>query len=45
MVARSGNPPPPGLPDDPVAVPIDSMIFILFIAAVAFGSYTIFKKK
>jgi hypothetical protein len=45
MIVRSANPPPPGLPDDPVAAPIDSMIFILFIAGIAFGSYTIYKKK
>lgn len=44
MIAQSANPPPPGVPD-PVAAPIDSMIFILFTAAILFGSYTIFKKK
>ncbi len=41
----SSNPPPPGLPDDPVAVPINSMIFVLFTAGILFGGYTIFKKK
>lgn len=45
VIAQSANPPPPGLPDDPVAAPIDSMIFILFTAGVLFGSYTILKKK
>jgi len=45
IIARSTNPPPPGLPDEPVAAPIDSMLFLLFIAGVIFGSYTIFKKK
>jgi len=45
IIARSQNLPPPGLPDDPVAVPINSMIFVLFSAAIAFGGYTIFKKK
>jgi hypothetical protein len=45
VIALSQNPPPPGLPDDPVAAPINSMLFILFTAAILLGSYTIFKKK
>jgi hypothetical protein len=45
IIALSQNPPPPGLPDDPVAAPINSMIFVLVTAAIVFGSYTIFKKK
>ena len=45
VIALSQNLPPPGLPDDPVAAPIDSMLFILFTAAFLYGSYTIFKKK
>lgn len=45
LTALSGNPPPPGLPDDPVAAPIDTMIFALFTAGIAYGSYIILKKK
>lgn len=45
IIALSANPPPPGLPDEPVAAPINSMIFLLFTAGIAFGGYTIFKKK
>ena len=45
IIAQSANPPPPGLPDEPVAAPINSMIFLLFTAGIAFGGYTIFKKK
>lgn len=45
IIAFSANPPPPGLPDEPVAAPINSMIFILITAGIVFGGYTIFKKK
>lgn len=45
IIARSTNPPPLGLSVELVAVPIDSMLFLLFTAGVVFGSYTIFKKK
>jgi len=45
IIALSSNPPPPGLPDDPVTVPIDSMIYVLFAAGILFGGYVIFKKK
>ncbi|MNR22266.1 hypothetical protein D3C85_1392090 [compost metagenome] len=45
ILALSQTPPPPGLPDEPAIVPIDSMLFLLFTAGVVFGSYTIFKKK
>jgi hypothetical protein len=45
ILTFSSNPPPPGLPDEPVSAPIDSMLFILFIAGIVFGSYIIFKKK
>ncbi len=45
ILARSTNPPPPGLPDEPVAAPIDSMLFLLFIVGVVFGSYILFKKR
>jgi hypothetical protein len=45
IIALSSNPPPPGLPDEPVTAPIDSQLFILFTAGILFGSYIIFKKK
>ena len=45
IIALSSNPPPPGLPDEPVTAPIDSMLFILFTVGIVFGSYTVFKKK
>jgi hypothetical protein len=45
IITLSQNLPPPGLPDDPVTVPVNSMLYILFTAAVLLGSYTIFKKK
>jgi hypothetical protein len=45
IIAFCSNPPPPGLPDEPVSVPIDSMIFVLFAAGILFGSYIIFKKN
>lgn len=45
IIALSSNPPPPGLPDEPTIVPIDSMIVVLFIAGILFGGYVIYKKK
>lgn len=45
LIALSSNPPPPGLPDEPVVVPIDSMLYFLFTAAVLFGGYISIKKK
>jgi len=44
FMALQANPPPPGLPDDPVPATIDSMIFILFTVGIAFGGYIILKK-
>lgn len=38
--------PPPGLPDDdPPTAPINEMEGVLLIAGVAFGLYTVNKKK
>ncbi len=45
IIAQSANPPPPGLPDEPVAAPINSMISLLFIAAIVYAGYIILKKK
>ncbi|MFD1605301.1 PID-CTERM protein-sorting domain-containing protein [Flavobacterium artemisiae] len=44
-ITFSANPPPPGLPDDPVVVPIDSLIYVLLAAGTVFGIYTISKRK
>lgn len=43
--AQNGGPPPPGLPDDPVAVPVNQYIPVLLIAGVLFGAYTMVRKK
>lgn len=39
------NPPPPGLPDDPVAAPIDSLVYVFFALGIIFGFYIIHKRK
>ncbi|MFD2038131.1 hypothetical protein ACFSJW_02070 [Flavobacterium artemisiae] len=44
-VTFSANPPPPGLPDDPVAVPINLSLYILFAAGAVLGIYSIANKK
>lgn len=42
----SQGPPPPGLPDDdPPTVPINQMEGVLLLAGVAYGLYTVNKKK
>lgn len=41
----SENPPPPGLPDEPPAIPINEMQYILLIAGIAFGAYVFIKRK
>ncbi|MEO6176352.1 MAG: hypothetical protein ABIP27_14470 [Flavobacterium circumlabens] len=45
LLAFSANPPPPGLPDEPVVVPIDSMLFLLATAGVVLGGYSSIKRK
>jgi hypothetical protein len=45
IITLSSNPPPPGLPDQPQAVPIDSIIYVLLAAGILFGSYIIYKKN
>lgn len=45
IAALAAHPPPPGLPDEPVPMPIDSNIFLLGIAAMVLAGYTILKKK
>ena len=45
IITLSQTPPPPGLPDEPAIVPIDSMLFLLVAAGIVFGSYIVFKKK
>ncbi|TPG44083.1 hypothetical protein [Flavobacterium pectinovorum] len=44
-IAFAQNPPPPGLPDDPVAAPIDSFVYVLFALGIIFGFYIIGKRK
>ena len=43
MVAPTNPPPPPGTP--PPGVPIDGSLFVLLIAAIAFGFYKIHQIK
>ncbi|RUT72128.1 hypothetical protein D0817_00450 [Flavobacterium cupreum] len=45
LIALSANPPPPGLPDEPVAVPIDTGLLLLVTAAVLWGGYVVLKRK
>lgn len=45
FIALSSNPPPPGLPDEPVVVPIDSLVLIVLAAGILFGCYIIFKAE
>jgi hypothetical protein len=45
IIALSSNLPPPGLPDEPVALPIDSNIYVLLTAGIVFGGFIILKKK
>ncbi|MEO6177395.1 MAG: hypothetical protein ABIP27_19735 [Flavobacterium circumlabens] len=44
-IAFAENPPPPGLPDDPVAAPIDSFVYVLFALGIIFGFYIIGKRN
>ncbi|MBE8726344.1 hypothetical protein [Flavobacterium hungaricum] len=44
-IVFSANPPPPGLPDDPAAVPINSSLYILFAAGALLGICRIANKK
>ncbi|MEO6177029.1 MAG: hypothetical protein ABIP27_17885 [Flavobacterium circumlabens] len=43
--AYSQGPPPPGLPDDPVVVPINKMLPVLLVAGLVFGIYVVNKKR
>ncbi|WP_127336404.1 hypothetical protein [Flavobacterium cupreum] len=40
-IALSQNLPPPGLPDEPVVIPINSMIYVLLAIGIVFGIYII----
>lgn len=44
IIPHSTNLPSPGLPDESVKAPIDSMLFLLFTGGIGFDSYH-FKKK
>ncbi|MRX41754.1 hypothetical protein GJU43_20930 [Flavobacterium sp. LC2016-23] len=39
------GPPPPGLPDQPVVVPVNQMLPVLLVAGIVFGIYVVNKKK
>lgn len=40
-IALSQDLPPPGLPDEPVIVPVNSMIYVLLPIGIVFGIYII----